>query len=86
MKSADHSNEFVGAAELGHDSPEALAIYCVKGLSQVHKCGVQVNILFPTLFLELSGSKNHVHSSSALSEATLALWEKARFEVTLQSV
>ena len=46
----------------------------VKGLGKVDQCGVEVDILFLTIFLQLPGSKYHFSGSPFLPEAALAFW------------
>ena len=47
----------------------------MEGLGKVDEDSIQFTLLFTTLFLYLSGCKNHVHGATATPEATLTLWK-----------
>ena len=59
------NDEALRTAKSVHDLPESIMAAGVKGLGQVNKDGVEVDILF---FL-LPSSKYHIYSSTALSGA-----------------
>ena len=67
--------KLTGATILCHNSPEAISTDGVKRFRQIDKGGVEVNILFLALLLELSDSKHYVGSSTAFPKATLTLWQ-----------
>ena len=73
MQLPDQSNETVRAAKLVHDLPQPIMADSVKSLGQIHKDGVEADILVLTLLSELSCSKYHINHSVALMEATLTL-------------
>ena len=81
----DQSNETVTAAKFGHDLPQPIMAYSLKGLGQDHKGNVQANILFLTLLL-LPCNEYHVNSSTGLSIATLTVWQQILLEVLSQMV
>ena len=68
-------DEFVGAAKLAHDFPQSVSSDCVESIGEIHKGGVEVTVLFHTLFLKLAGGKYHVDRSLTCAEEALALRE-----------
>lgn len=76
MKFLNHCDELLRAAKLGHDLPKTLLTDGVKCLCQVHKGGIQADILLKTLLLELASCKSQVYSTSSLPETVLTLWKQ----------
>ena len=70
---ANNGDEFVGAAKLAHDFPQSVSADCVESIGEIHKGGVEVTVLFHTLFLKLAGGKYHVDRSLTCAEEALAL-------------
>ena len=65
---------------------EAIRADSVKGLGKVHKGDHWVDILFLTPLLQLPCSKYHIYSSTALTGATLALWQQVLLQLLGQMV
>ena len=82
----DQSYEPIRAAKLVNDFQQPIMANSVKGLGQVHKGHVEAEILFRTLLMQLSCSKHHVNSSTALLKAILTLQQQALLKVLCQMV
>ncbi len=73
VKLTYHQDEFVRGPKLRHDMPQTFVTDSVKSLGEIHEDGVQFTILLFTRLLELSGSEDHVHRATLLTEAALCL-------------
>ena len=73
MKLPDQSDEPVRTAKLVHNLPQAIMVDGVKGIAQVHKGGVEADILFLILLLQLPCSEHNTYCSTAMMKARLTL-------------
>ena len=73
MELPNQSDEPVRTAKLVYDFPQPTMTDGVKGLGQVYKGGVEADILFLTLLMQLPCSEYHTYSSLTLMEVILTL-------------
>ena len=52
---------------------QSSSVHRIQCLREINKNSVQLALLLPTLLLQLSGSKYHIHGAAACVEATLTL-------------
>jgi len=70
---ADDGDKVCGAAELEQNFPDSSAVHRIECLREINKDRVQLALLLPTLLLQLSGCKYHIHGSAACAEISLTL-------------
>ena len=80
----DRSDETVRTAKFVDDFSQPIMADSVKGLDEVHKAGVEADILFLTLLLQLPHNKYHMYCSMALTDSTLTLWKQVLLQVLIQ--
>ena len=71
MERTHSSGEIWGAFQFGLDGPKAWSAGSVEGLGEVFEEQVPVLVLFDTFFLQFSEDKDHVNSTSFLSETAM---------------
>ena len=73
MEGADDGDKVCGAADLEQNFPESSSVHRIECLCGINKDRAQLALLLPTLLMQLSGSKYHIHGAAACAEATLTL-------------
>ena len=69
-----------------HDLTQPIIADGVKGLGQISKSGIEADILFFTVLLQLSCSKYNAYHSTALIETSLTLWQQVLLEMLIKLV
>ena len=73
MELFDDISCFRWRVKLREERPQACSVYAVKWLGEVNEHHVEVLMLFPALFLDLSSTENHVGSTAICSKPALRL-------------
>ena len=86
MELPDNIDEFSRASIFCHDFPEPVSAYRVKRFCQVDVGRIEVNVLFLTLFLELSCCEDHVNRPPFFAETTLTLRKKDLLQMVIEAI
>ena len=71
MEKPDDLDELLWATIPCQFRPEGLSVNCIKGLGQVDKYGIQIQVLLYAFLLDLSQCENHVDHAMPWVKSTL---------------